>query len=135
MEKIFYFFRNLYDWFHDKFYRVETGKRIRLQVHDNIFNFMYEPTPYHVLRKLFIKYPVCKDDHFIDFGCGKGRALVIAANIGCKNLYGLDISDSLLDVAAKNLSRYKKKCADFYLNLICMDAKKFVFNHNINKFF
>jgi len=133
MKKAYHFIRNTYDWIHDILYHVETVKWAQHEEHDNIINFMYEPTPYRVLRKLFARYPINQDDHLIDFGCGKGRVLVMAAKNGCKNLYGIDLSRSLLDIATINLSRCKQKCADLYYKLICMDAKKYVFNPNINK--
>ena len=33
----------------------------------------YEPTPYDVLETLFNHYQLTKNDHIVDFGCGKGR--------------------------------------------------------------
>ena len=36
-------------------------------------NFPYEPTPYAVLERLAQSGYIEKDDHVLDYGCGKGR--------------------------------------------------------------
>ncbi len=46
--------------------------------------------------------------HFLDIGCGKGRALCVAAHYGCKKLTGIDLSKELCADAKENLARTKK---------------------------
>lgn len=67
-------------------------------------NFMYKPSPYRQIKSVFNEYPICRDDHLIDFGCEKGRVLIMASEYGCKNLYGIDISNYsfLLAIADKS---------------------------------
>lgn len=125
----------IYDAFVDRCLHVETAKSIQLQEHDNVINFMYEPSPYRQLKNLFKKHPILPDDHIIDFGCGKGRVLVLAGEYGCRNLYGIDISSSLLDIADKNLRRLKQKHSMIEFELLCMDAKRYEINREINKVF
>ena len=43
------------------------------------------------------------EDLLLDLGCGNGRALKIAHQIGVKNLSGLDLSENMLLEAKKNL--------------------------------
>jgi cyclopropane fatty-acyl-phospholipid synthase-like methyltransferase len=85
----------------DRILNVGTSKAVMLNEHDNVINFMYEPISYRWLKNLFHNYPVMQDDHLIDFGCGKGRVLIFAAQHGCRHLYGVDISGELGRVATK----------------------------------
>ena len=40
---------------------------------------------------------------FIDLGCGKGRALLVAANLGFKQVIGVEFVHELAETAKKNL--------------------------------
>lgn len=135
LNELMYFCNKIYDRVVDKYLHVETHKCKILEEHDNVINFMYEPSPYRVLRAMFIKNSLEKEDCLIDFGCGKGRVLIMAVEYGCKNIYGLDISRYLLQCANKNLKRSKQKHNDIMFELICMDARKYKFNPKINKIF
>ena len=60
---------------------------------------------------------------FIDFGCGKGRAMMMASAFPFKKIIGVEFSAQLLEVAKKNLRNYRsptQKCQAF--ELICQDA-------------
>ena len=54
-------------------------------------------------------------NHFLDIGCGKGRALCVAAHYGCNKITGIDLSKELCDDAENNLALTKKK-------IPCIDA-------------
>ena len=65
---------------------------------------LYMPTSYYVLRRLMneiIKYPSNKT--FLDIGCGKGRALVVAADYGFNQLKGIDFSKEFCDYAKETV--------------------------------
>lgn len=124
----------LRNWIIDKQLGVETGGLLKLNEHDNIINFMYEPSSYKELDLIFSKWPVQENDHFIDFGCGKGRVLVAAARHGCRNLYGIDISGDLVQIAQRNMEQLHLK-SNIKYELLCMDAKKYEFDHRINWIF
>jgi len=51
---------------------------------------------------LFSKY-VNKNSAVLDFGCGYGRILSELQNIGYTNLYGIDASDKMVEIAKTNL--------------------------------
>jgi SAM-dependent methyltransferase len=57
---------------------------------------------------------------YVDFGCGKGRTLLLAARKGFKQIVGVDISRQLLDIARRNMARRKAAC-----ELICGDVREF----------
>lgn len=55
--------------------------------------FNYQPSPYAELETLFSMYPFAESDRLIEFGCGKGRVLVMAMEYGCQKLTGYEIDD------------------------------------------
>ena len=44
-------------------------------------------------------------DKFLDIGCGLGRSLVVANEVGFIDLYGVDISDNLISRCQNNMSK------------------------------
>lgn len=44
---------------------------------------------------------------FIDLGCGKGRALLVAANLGFKQIIGVEFVHELAEVAKRNLAKVR----------------------------
>jgi len=60
---------------------------------------------------------------FIDFGCGKGRALVLAAEHGFKRIIGIEFASSLYELAAHNIAVYRgRKTHAPPIDLHCADA-------------
>jgi SAM-dependent methyltransferase len=59
--------------------------------------------------------------HFIDVGCGKGRALIIASSYGFHQLVGVEYSAALCRVAERNLATCKIEKAQ----VIHADAAEF----------
>jgi SAM-dependent methyltransferase len=45
-----------------------------------------------------------RDYQFIDLGCGKGRMLIVAAELGFKSCVGVEFADELASLAAKNVA-------------------------------
>lgn len=134
-KKLEYIFVNAVDCVIDLVLHVDTTRAVKLDEHDNKINYMYEPFPYKKMKKLFKKYSFTKDDGFVDVGCGKGRVLIGAARNGCGNVYGVDISEELLDCAEKNMTACKRKRAYLNYRLLCMNAKDYAFSPDINNVF
>jgi SAM-dependent methyltransferase len=42
---------------------------------------------------------------FVDLGCGKGRALIIAAELGFERVFGIEFAAQLISVAQQNLEK------------------------------
>jgi SAM-dependent methyltransferase len=59
---------------------------------------------------------------FVDLGCGKGRALIMAAQLGFRRLIGVEIVPELADIARANLARL-----GFAAEVHTEDAARFVF--------
>lgn len=63
---------------------------------------------------------------FIDFGSGKGRALVLAAEAGFRKAIGVEISDKLHEVAIRNVATYRRQRPQAGpIELLCGDAVAF----------
>jgi len=73
---------------------------------------------------------------FIDFGCGKGKALLLAARRPFKRIIGVELAPELVDVARRNVAQYVKRSggADVF-ELVCADAAEYRIPHDPAVFF
>ena len=83
----------------------------------------YQPIGYKRLIKV-IKFAVNinRNSCFIDAGCGKGRPLFIAVELGFNNVIGIEISKKLFNLCKKNLNKYNGHCT-----LVCSDIDNYQF--------
>jgi len=64
---------------------------------------------------------------FIDFGCGKGRALLQAARFGFARVIGVEFAPELVAIALRNRDIMQAKGAlAAPVDVVCMDAAQFV---------
>jgi SAM-dependent methyltransferase len=73
------------------------------------------------LQNLLSTLNITKRDTIIDFGCGKGGALITFADYPFSKITGIEISNELVIIAQKNLSKLKIINAEIF----CCDAKEF----------
>lgn len=65
----------------------------------------YQASHSNRVADILASLPIRREQYnFIDVGCGKGRALIVAAEIGFRNVTGVEISTALCEKARKNLS-------------------------------
>ncbi len=83
---------------------------------------MYMPVSYDVLEKIFTIVPLHNKVHFLDVGCGMGRALVVAAHFGAKKVSGIDFSKSLIAKAKANFTKLFVNKPNFSFHLAVQDA-------------
>ncbi|MEJ7588402.1 MAG: class I SAM-dependent methyltransferase [Ferruginibacter sp.] len=83
---------------------------------------LYMPANYLLLEEIFSKLPVKPLDHFLDIGCGMGRALCVAAYNGFNNVTGIDFSTEFCSRAEENLKETKKKFPLLNYSVINNDA-------------
>jgi hypothetical protein len=80
-----------------------------------------------LIRELPIPY---EEFVFVDFGSGKGRAVLLAAGFPFKGVVGIEYADDLHRVAMQNVVRYpnaSKICKE--IDLVCMDASEYCLPH------
>ncbi|MDM8556685.1 class I SAM-dependent methyltransferase [Desulfococcaceae bacterium HSG7] len=96
----------------------------------------YQQTYAVPLRRLFLKLKFPPGKIFVDFGCGKGRVLLIASEFGFNEVRGIELSPVLCDFAIENNLIYKKKTqtkTDFII--INSDVIDYQFDDNEEVFF
>ena len=116
----------------DSRYGLETGDwinlgQLKVQSEHVEFGTHYEAIGLSLFREAISQIHEPLDDFlFIDFGSGKGRALLLAAEHPFRKIIGVEFSTKLHQIALKNIERYKlrtNKGRD--IESICMDATKY----------
>lgn len=68
---------------------------------------------------------------FVDLGCGKGRTLIVAAQLPFREVLGVELSPLHCEVAEANVERYlsegKRPALCRNVRVCCVDAADFVF--------
>jgi len=83
----------------------------------------YEPTDYRSLRRALRQLdgrPA--EDVFLDYGSGKGRAVVLTAMYPFRRVIGVELSEQLNGQARANVARARAKLACRDIELITADA-------------
>ncbi len=83
---------------------------------------IYMPASYDVLEEMFGQITPSSYLHFLDIGCGKGRAMCVAAQNGFAKVTGIDLSKELCNAAKKNLGNTKQKLPALTYDVINNDA-------------
>lgn len=97
---------------------------------------MYQGANYYLLETMFEKLNELKaGNKFIDVGCGKGRALVVAAHYGFKRLTGIDFARELCELAKENTKQLYDKFPGIQINIDCADAADYEFEKDTDVFF
>ncbi|MDH3198038.1 MAG: class I SAM-dependent methyltransferase [Candidatus Krumholzibacteria bacterium] len=88
----------------------------------------YEPSRARPLRRLLRELPLPRAGAFVDVGCGKGRAMMVAAQAGFQRLVGVDYSGDLCRTAWRNLEGLARaQGGNFSFEVIECDAADFAF--------
>ncbi len=98
----------------------------------------YQPTRVVPLRKLFraIRPMLPEQSVLVDFGCGKGRILLVASEFGFKEIRGIEFAHELCEIANKNKEVYKRRAGSGYdCRIIEEDVSNYAINPDENVFF
>lgn len=68
----------------------------------------YFPSSYLFMREALAQIDP-NGQVFVDYGCGKGRAMLFASTLPFKQIIGVELSPSLAEQARSNLSRYYRR--------------------------
>lgn len=122
-------------------YRIDTTAAInvsRLKLKGNQLKHAteYMPVNYFTLETLLERIPdIAKKGIFLDIGCGKGRAMCVAAMHGYKRVEGIDFAKELLDAAEKNLAGIKKRNPVINYNLLWGDVNSLSIDERVSTIF
>jgi SAM-dependent methyltransferase len=88
----------------------------------------YQPSDWRWLRRALPASEVKPGDVFVDFGCGKGRVLLCAAEYPFARVIGVEISPRLSEIARRNVARARERsrlgCQD--IEIVTSDVVDFV---------
>ena len=79
-----------------------------------------EPTRYRTLKKVLKLAKQKGYKSFLDIGCGCGRPLIVAKEVGFLKLYGVDISKQLIEKCGTNLKKL-----NINADIICSDIENY----------
>ncbi len=86
----------------------------------------YQGVPARRFTRLIDALPITRREWtFIDLGCGKGKALVLAAELGFGRVVGVELSPALTRIAEANAASMRASGA--VADVVCQDATTFVF--------
>jgi SAM-dependent methyltransferase len=73
---------------------------------------------------------------FVDFGCGKGRVLMMAARYGFRRVVGVDFSGELCRIARRNLEIFRRRAGgSVEFEVVESDAVAYRFRDDENVFY
>lgn len=108
----------------DKQLGIETSESCRFKDYSlNKDMYNYAATAYRTAQKTIDYLDLGPDDVFIDLGCGKGRAVFVAAFKKLKKAIGVELDKDIIEVAQKNLRTVKVPHAP--IDFVCADATNF----------
>lgn len=88
----------------------------------------YEPTRAIPFRRLQRAARIPSEGAFVDLGCGKGRACMLAVLHGFTNVVGVDYSPELCRVAERNFEVFRRRTGrNFRSTVRAMDATEYTF--------
>jgi len=127
------------DYFFDFRHTTDTARRVRvakLQIASTNKSQAkdYIPTRGRAFRKLLDSLDFADDSVFVDFGCGKGKLLLLAMHYPFKRIVGIEFSPDLCDVAEQNVETYRKDRAHA-VDIVCSDVTDYRFRDDENVLF
>jgi hypothetical protein len=123
----------------DKRYGVDTsgligGGKLRSGHKNDVFNTAYygmAPSRFRSVIESWIanlSHANVEDYTFIDLGCGKGRAVMMASEFRFREAIGVELHASLAKIATSNVATWiEAGRAVCPVQIVCQDATEFVF--------
>ena len=119
---------------HERRLGVETSGMVRLSdlgIQDREF-VEYTPIGYSAIYSILNRIPLpATDVSFLDYGSGKGRAIVVAATFPFKKVLGVEISEDLNRIAKANIEAMRHRKAGI-VEVVHCNAAEFVIPDDVN---
>ena len=125
-------YERLFDWR----YGIETAGTIEVEdLHTDSLNLAfgseYQAAPPGMFRRALAAIPIDFPSFtFVDFGCGKGRAVCMALDYQFRAVIGIEYVSGLVEVARRNVASYRspRRTRD-RVSLLCCDAATYELPH------
>jgi 16S rRNA G966 N2-methylase RsmD len=96
---------------------------------------IYMPVSYDVLEQFFEEVKLETFNHFLDIGCGKARAMCVAASYGINKISGIELSKDLFIAAKENIATTKEKYPTTNFEIYNNDAFYFDIDDDVDCIF
>jgi hypothetical protein len=115
--------------YHERRLGVETAQMVEMKQLGitNPGHAEYAPTPFRDFSAIFDRLPIrAGHDVLIDYGSGKGRALILAASYPFRRIIGVEFSEALNAIAARHLEAARRhfQCTD--VQAVSADATSYI---------
>ena len=117
----------------DRRYGTDTSgviavKDLRIEKGSLALGNWYEPAGEKTFRQFIRELPVDPRDFvLVDYGSGKGRVLIMAAELGFKRVIGVEFARDLHEVAQKNIEIYERRTGrPNNIEVLCTDATEYM---------
>ena len=133
-------FNSIREWFWFAAHRkssinLTNPSAIEKDLDNKVHSTFYVPTPIIPFFKLIKKLNLQGHFVFVDYGAGKGRAMILGAECGFYKVKGLEFSQSLYELAQKNIQKYIKKTGKDCFELIHTDVLSYQVKAEDNFFY
>lgn len=116
--------------------KIENPKQLTIQGNNLEHSELYQGANYFLLEKVFDHLQtIDANNNLIDFGCGKGRVLAVAAYYDFKKITGIDFAKELCDEARKNIAPVQQKFPGKIFNVINENAVDYKIENDTDVFF
>jgi SAM-dependent methyltransferase len=96
----------------------------------------YQGANYYLLEKVFDYLQTIEaNQNILDYGCGKGRVLAVAAYYGFEKITGVEFAKELCEEAKKNIIPFQQKFPEKIFNVIHANAVDYTIEKDTNVFF
>lgn len=120
------------DFVFDYKYKVDTINtkmldEMEIDSPNKVHGKYYEGTNVYIFKKMFSHVEIDPSNScFVDFGSGKGKAMIMAAEKGFRKVIGVEFSLELVEVCRTNLEVFKQKSkGKTEFEIFHMDAAEF----------
>ncbi|OPC04299.1 hypothetical protein BAS10_14575 [Elizabethkingia meningoseptica] len=113
-------------------FQVMTPEQLKLE---NRFAYNYEPSNHYTFIRMLKSIDWnWEESVFIDIGCGKGAAILLATRYNFKRYIGVELSTLLAEECDKNIRKFTGKKAIDYTICNC-DAMNYEIPDDVNVFY
>lgn len=125
----------------EKKYRLNTSfpselGRLSIRNGDISRSSRYEAVNYYILEALLQRITEIEENNtFTDLGCGKGRAMAVAAHYGFTTIRGVDFAEELCKAAEENMRNLNRIFPSVQFKVFCENVADYTIHTNESVFF
>ena len=125
----------------EKKYGIDTSSPVELsnltiRNGDISHSSRYEAVNYFILESLLSKLrSISGETSFSDLGCGKGRAMVVAAHYGFTKIRGVDFAEEVCSIADQHMQKASRLFPQIQYEVYCQNVLDYIIQPDESVFF